>query len=231
MHTHLNPNLNDLSAWRSHLKLAIKRESFAFRPYDHRRGRFSQSRRASSCDLLISQGLFACYDTLSADLDLKIYLEMEEELRTRFKTKRDSVVRNQKIEDIQSSIVRRKIDFQSYIAPQKEICDLSIYLYLSKNSSNEKVQMSVRISNLDLIPKIRQVLNSIQDIHFDEPTSGTFNFQDEIDIWAGWNIGISRFFTDYLQLFPNELRLGSSNLDLAVFLVLLSCDEIRTQNA
>ena len=134
--THLNPRENFLFRWRQDLDKALRRREFVSRTYDHTFGRFSDNRRVGVADLIVSQGLHALFSYLQDEIDLKVYIEMEDDLRVHFKLNRDTKSRRQNVSTIMKQIRNRREDFVKYIAPQRDKADVSIFLSSSNISVN-----------------------------------------------------------------------------------------------
>ena len=77
-------------------------------------------------DLIISQGLHGLTGKLANMSDLKIYMEMPENLRIRYKVARDTGDRKQLKSKVIGQIKSRRGDFQKFIEPQKELADLVV---------------------------------------------------------------------------------------------------------
>lgn len=119
--THLNPKANDLDSFGRHLRDLADRRWIQARHYDHDTGRMTRPARIHPGDIVIASGLHALWSPeLNRLYDLRIFLDMDEELRRFLKIRRDVQERGHPIERVTSSIERRRQDAVSFVHPQKE---------------------------------------------------------------------------------------------------------------
>lgn len=126
-YTHLNPEANHLERMSEDvLRLKIG-SNVSLIEYDHATGKFTQGKLTESKPFLILCGLHTLYQkSLLKNLDLKIFLDIEEHLQINWKIKRDIEERNYTIDKIMETIVKRKDDSEKYIQPQKNSADFII---------------------------------------------------------------------------------------------------------
>jgi uridine kinase len=134
--------------------------------YDHKTGKFTDKELIESKDNIIVCGLHSLYieETI---INLKIYIDTDENLRLPWKISRDIKKRGYSIEKIMEQINNRKEDFNKYILPQKNIADIIINFYTDKLFHldnfipDEKINIFLRIgiSNNFNINKIITSLN------------------------------------------------------------------------
>lgn len=109
---------------------------------------------------IIINGLHVLYlPQMRKNLDFKIYMDADKNLKTFWKIKRDSSYRNQTINHILENITRRERDYIKYIFPQINYADIAI-LYFD-NNIEEKI-----VYNKDYKPQIslKIIVNSEIDI-------------------------------------------------------------------
>ncbi|WP_322923928.1 hypothetical protein [Paenibacillus campi] len=125
--THLNPKANYLHRQSDDI-MALKRgESIERVEYDHDTGGFTRPRKVKSKDYVIVSGLHPFYlPKMRKTLDIKIYLETEEDLRRHWKVLRDTAKRGYTIQKVLDQINDRMPDAQKYIWPQRQFADLVI---------------------------------------------------------------------------------------------------------
>lgn len=152
--THLHPRGNHLDSWSRDLSLALSRKKFTTKAYDHNNGRFSARTINYSGDLVISQGLHAIYGPLGTNVDLRVFVEMQEDLRVSLKLKRDQEARNQSKSSVLESIKKRKPDSIKYITPQRENADIIFHLSSSKQNSINIDEILIQFMNQDLAIRI-----------------------------------------------------------------------------
>jgi uridine kinase len=150
VNTHLNPLENNLTDWAKDLQLALRRRDIYVKNYDHSNGRFEYLKGNKPRDLIISQGLHALYERNSEGIDVKLFLEMQEEIRIRYKKTRDTKERKHSVSKSSSEIKRRRRDFKEYIGIQKAGADIIIRQQISKKGSQDIDTISVETKNDDL---------------------------------------------------------------------------------
>ena len=131
IYTHLNPNANYLTKMQQDVfNLKIGNSVYQV-DYDHKTGKFTDKKIIESADNIIVCGLHSLYlsDTI---IDIKIYMDTDDNLRIPWKIKRDIQKRGYSIEKIIDQINSRKEDFKKYIHTQKKNADIIINLYTDK---------------------------------------------------------------------------------------------------
>lgn len=127
--THLNPMANDLEGFCNDLVLLTDGKSILSRHYDHTTGKMSKPQQIDSNDFIIASGLHALYlPVLRECYNLKIYLDIDEELRRHFKLKRDVYQRGHTVERVLGSFEKREPDSERFIRPQSKYADLILSL-------------------------------------------------------------------------------------------------------
>jgi uridine kinase len=136
--THLNPLQNHLTNWERTISSALNRNRFSIRHYEHSVGKFTEVSPYGIRDLIISQGLHGLTGKLANKSDLKIYLEMPDDLRVKYKIARDTSYRKQAKSRVVSQIKSRRSDFKKFLEPQKELADLIV-----EQSSSSRQNLSI----------------------------------------------------------------------------------------
>ena len=127
--THLNPMANDLERFASDLIDLTDGKNVQAQFYDHSTGKMTRPSRVKSNDFIIASGLHALYLPILLDsYDLSIYLDIDEELRRRFKLQRDVDQRGHAVEKVLASFEKRKRDSERFICPQARSADLIMSL-------------------------------------------------------------------------------------------------------
>ncbi len=123
--THLNPMVNDLEGFCSDVLSLTDGKQVLSRRYDHQTGMMSKPLYIKSNDFIIACGLHALYLPLIRECyNLKIYLDIDENLRRYFKLKRDSEQRGHSEAQVLNSIAKREADSTCFIKPQGSHADL-----------------------------------------------------------------------------------------------------------
>lgn len=135
-YTHLHPEANYLEKLENDVyNLRIGNYVYAV-DYDHATGKFTQEERICPSGNIILCGLHTLWsERLCSMLNIKIYMDTEEELRKQWKTNRDVMERNKTIKSISYDIEKRKKDYVMFIESQRKNADIIIRFF--QNSMGE----------------------------------------------------------------------------------------------
>ena len=139
--THLNPEANYITKMNNDVfDLKIGNNIYQV-DYDHKTGKFTDLENIKSKENIIVCGLHSLYVT-DCYIDLKIYLDISENIKIPWKIKRDIHKRGYTIDKILNQIENRKEDFINFIYPQKFKADIIISLYNDNSINYEDVDLS-----------------------------------------------------------------------------------------
>ncbi len=123
--THLNPSANDLQKFREDLFALSSGQTVKNRHYDHDLGRMNAPRTIASNEVILATGLHALYESeLNNRFDVRIFLDMEDSLRTFLKLRRDVQLRGHEPRAVFAAIRSRQLDRERFIQPQAAKADL-----------------------------------------------------------------------------------------------------------
>lgn len=139
-YTHLNPYANHLEKLSSDAyKLCLGQNIFQV-DYDHSTGRFTEPQSIQPQKYTIFCGLHTLHDPRVCKLmDLKIYLDTDPQLKTAWKIQRDVNERGASLTRVMDTITRRKSDFETFIAPQKQNANIVIRYTLSDDAHKKLI--------------------------------------------------------------------------------------------
>jgi uridine kinase len=145
--THLSPQANSLNMFFADIRAVLDRKPTYCRTYDHAAGRFKAPARRKTGDFVLAAGLHALYRHEQNRLyDLRIFLDMEENLRTFLKCRRDVLERGHDMSAVLRSIQQRAHDVRLYIRPQLDNAHIVFRL---------EPETPCSIDNLEYLPKLR----------------------------------------------------------------------------
>ena len=151
--THLNPKANYLYRQAAHIQCLRNGGSIYRIEYDHNTGKFLESDKIKPKKYVILCGLHSLYlPQIRKNLDLKIYMDVDEKLRRYWKIQRDTISRGYSKETIIRQIEDRMPDAERYIYPQKQYADMIIRYYDAQltdclvDGHNVKLSLCVTIS-------------------------------------------------------------------------------------
>lgn len=138
--TALNPKANYIHKQAEDLN-KLRRSQNVFRvEYDHDTGKFTESSKVKSKPYIVLCGLHALYlPKMRKNLDLKIYMDVDEKLRRYWKIQRDVYQRGYKKEKVLEAIEQRMTDAVKYIYPQKKYADILIR-YFDQNLEDYTIE-------------------------------------------------------------------------------------------
>ena len=124
--THLDPMSNDLFMQQRVLRTLTLGDDCDHNIYNHSSGSFETHRSIgyNKCTLLVGLHSFYFIQERTNVDNLKIYIEIDEELRRHLKIKRDVGERGRTLEYTMKSIEDRRNDFSKYVLPQREMGDI-----------------------------------------------------------------------------------------------------------
>lgn len=144
--THLNPGANYLvKMQKDYFDLKVGNNIYQVN-YDHNTGSFTPLEKIESKQNIILCGLHTLYNKdIVNNNNLNIYLDPEQNLKIYWKIKRDVEKRGYTTEKVLENIEKRRLDYSTYISPQKKMADLIINYYTIDNCSYDKIDESTKI--------------------------------------------------------------------------------------
>lgn len=148
--SHLNPNANYIEKmYDDTYNLKIGNDIHAV-DYDHVTGKFTQINKIKTKANVILCGLHTLYDDkLNNIIDVKIFMDTDRELVTKWKIDRDVRQRGHTIEHVKKQIQNRENDYKLYIETQKLNADICINFY-----GIEKIKCKFVVKNCSMIHKL-----------------------------------------------------------------------------
>ncbi len=139
--TPLHPDCNYLDILELHLERAHYGEPILKPVYDHRTGSLVRPEYVQPREFVIVEGLLGCHTAeMRAFYDVKVFLDPPEDLRRRWKIKRDSTKRGYTPEQVVAELEGREADSRDFIRPQREHADIVVRFYpdcLSKTDETD----------------------------------------------------------------------------------------------
>ena len=185
-YTHLDPNANYLLKMHDDIfDLKIHNEIYQV-DYDHLTGKFTEIQNIKPSNNIIICGLHTLYmNETNKYLNLKIFMDTQEELNNIWKIKRDINKRGYDLETILYNIEKRKIDYEIYIKPQMLNADIIIRYFtddkINYNNLDDEYQIKLKITTrFDLSDFIKLLKSS--KINFEYEINSIIIFDNNIDI-------------------------------------------------
>lgn len=136
--TPLNPACNYLDIMAQHLRLLRAGEPILKPRYDHKLGDFGPPQYIVPKHFLIVEGLLGMYwQEMRNAYSVCVYLNPPEELRWRWKVRRDSSQRGYSEREVLHELAIREPDSAAYIRPQRNNADIEISFFPGGSAQSE----------------------------------------------------------------------------------------------
>lgn len=146
--THLNVSSNRLSRFYEDVTSLVSGYAVAKPTYNHASGRFRPASHFFSKLFVVASGLHALYfPHLNERAQLKVYLEMSEDLRTNLKIARDTGPRNHTLKSVTQTIERRAPDSRKFIDPQSVAADLVVTISSRQETDTREVSQIIEFTS------------------------------------------------------------------------------------
>ncbi len=153
--TALNPEANYIDIMEQHIRLLREGQPILRPVYDHTLGVVSVPQYVEPREYIIIEGLLG-YTTraMRECYDVKIYLEPDETLRTKWKIQRDIKVRGYDKNRVLEILDKRLADRENFIQPQRTFADMVVSFYPpGANHEETGAHLSVRLTLRPTLPQ------------------------------------------------------------------------------
>ncbi|NCC31981.1 MAG: phosphoribulokinase [Chloroflexia bacterium] len=141
--TPLHPDCNYLEMMEDHLFQLSLGRSIIKPVYNHKTGDFDARQRLEAAPFIMTEGLLAlATPRLREPCHMRVFLDPPEDLRERWKIRRDSVRRGYTPEQVREEMARRRGDAIEFIQPQRGWADLIVRFFPAEPGAE---QLSVRL--------------------------------------------------------------------------------------
>ncbi len=148
--TPLNPACNYLDVMAQHLQLLRSGEPILKPHYDHRLGDFGPPQYIVPRPFLIVEGLLGFYwQEMRNAYSVRVYLNPPEELRRRWKVRRDSTHRGYSEQEVLRELETREPDSAAFIRPQRLHADIEVSYFPDPSTRflhNDDAHLNVRLT-------------------------------------------------------------------------------------
>jgi phosphoribulokinase len=136
--TALHPDCNHLDILEQHLGLLRQGQPILKPVYDHRDGTLAAPEYVEPKPYVVVEGLLGYHSQAMRDRhDVKVYLEPPEELRARWKVRRDMAKRGYARGEVLRQIAERDADSRAFIRPQRAFADIVVTFYPPEGHAGE----------------------------------------------------------------------------------------------
>ena len=149
-YTHLDPKANLLHQQVVYIEQLKKGDLVYRRDYDHNSGKFTETKPIYAKQFVVIAGLHVFYLPLARKVvDVKIFVDTDNDLRKHWKILRDKIKRGYTKEQVLQSLMIRDSDRNKYILPQKDFADL-VFQYVP----SEKFEVGDEDAKFDILLKV-----------------------------------------------------------------------------
>jgi len=135
--TPLHPDSNYIDVIEQHLRLLAAGEPILKPVYDHSTGTFAPPVYVEPAEFVVVEGLLPLHTkAMRQAIDVKVYLDPEEDLRREWKLRRDCAKRGYAPEEVLAELRRREPDAAAFIRPQRREADIVIRFHRDRSASN-----------------------------------------------------------------------------------------------
>ena len=128
--TALDPEANYLDIAEQHIQLLRRGQPILKPVYDHVKGEKGKCEYVEPREYVIVEGLLGYGTRKMRDCyDVKVYLEPDEDLRIKWKLRRDTEERGYSKERVLEIVQRRRNDLEKFIQPQRTSADMVVSFY------------------------------------------------------------------------------------------------------
>lgn len=167
--THLNPEANNLDLGDYHLDQLLSGKSIYRSIYNHKTGYFDSPTKIAPKKVIIIEGLHAFYTEFSQNnIDLKIFVDTDEDLRIHWKIVRDTEERGYTYNNALEAINKRKNDAQIIRDRQLGIADIILNLKPQKKIKHVGDKHEKTSLETEFISHKNQELTSFVKDHINE---------------------------------------------------------------
>lgn len=152
--TALNPEANHIDILEQHIGLLREGQAILKPSYDHGSGTFGPCEHVEPREYVILEGLLGYATRSMRDAyDVKIFLEPDENLRTKWKIQRDTKVRGYSVARVHEILEKRREDSETFIQPQRTFADMVVsFNPPGANHSETGAHLNVRHSLRPTLP-------------------------------------------------------------------------------
>jgi len=161
--TPLHPECNYIDIMEQHLELLAMGQPILKPVYDHSTGSFAAPVYMEPREFVIVEGLLPLYTRAMRDaLDVRVYLDPEEELRRKWKVQRDCAKRGYEPEQVLREIDAREPDASAYIRPQRAHADIVVRFHRQSEPTDTRLGARLVLRPTLPHPDLQSLVASIQ---------------------------------------------------------------------
>jgi len=230
-YTHLDPKANNIHTQANAIFELKNNNSIKRSEYNHNTGRFSKSKNIKPKEFISISGLHPFYlPIMRKNIDLKIYLDTDEQLRKYWKITRDTKYRRHALENVLKEMEKRTGDAKKYIYPQKQFADIIINYYpiveVDIDNPNNHIEIGLQVT-FDADIHMEDILSKINckcEWDYNEDLKTQFiNFKSEPN--SNFMMHASNFISNLNEILDHNHQWQNGYKGFLQFLILLVLSE------
>ncbi len=136
--TALDPKCNYIDILEQHIQLLREGKPVLKPRYNHNEGTLDSPEYVEPREFIIMEGLLGLSTRSMRDAhDVKVYMEPNEDLRVKWKIRRDCAERGYSEEQVLASLTKRYEDSAEFVQPQRTFADMVVSFYAPENRADE----------------------------------------------------------------------------------------------
>ncbi len=136
--TALDPKCNYIDILEQHIQLLREGKPVLKPRYNHNEGTLDSPEYVEPREFIIMEGLLGFSTRSMRDAhDVKVYMEPNEDLRVKWKIRRDCAERGYSEEQVLASLTKRYEDSAEFVQPQRTFADMVVSFYAPENRADE----------------------------------------------------------------------------------------------
>ena len=206
--THLNPKSNHLHTDLEHAIRLKNRKEIHRVEYDHCTGKFTKPLKMDTKKFVLFNGLHPFYlGRMRKMMDMKIFIDPDEDLRKHWKISRDMKKRGYSQEEVLEQMAQREKDAEKYIHPQKKFADVIIRFHpdtkinnLGCNKEKFELKLGLEFDNSVNVEPFLSALDKIPTLNLEHDMNEDLSMQQCV---ISGNIPSDTLTKTLHQLMPN----------------------------
>ncbi len=160
--TPLSPDANYVDILEQHLQLLALGMPILKPVYDHSTGTFGAPVYVEPRDFVVIEGLLPLSTRAMRDvLDVRVYLDPEEDLRRRWKVQRDCSRRGYAPEQVLAEMERREPDSAAFIRPQRVHADIVVRFHRHGEATDDRLGARLVLRPTLAHPDVESLITSL----------------------------------------------------------------------
>ncbi|HSL71391.1 MAG TPA: phosphoribulokinase [Longimicrobiales bacterium] len=144
--TALHPDCNHIDIMELHLERLHYNQPILKPVYDHSTGSLVRPEYLEPREFIIVEGLLGFFSPVARQfIDIKVFLDPPEELRRRWKIRRDTTKRGYSPEQVLAELDKREAESRTFIRPQRDEADIVVCFSPPADAPHRDSELNARL--------------------------------------------------------------------------------------